>query len=142
MLMPDKLLNNLQSINLADLAVEAASMHERELVIIQRTQMSKGFRGDGEKTKKYKSKSYENRFKTGAYSLPNRDYFLTGDFYKDIFVKAESGKVFFGSMDSKSNMLEKEEDNQLFGLSGEYKEKEIEIIENDFVKLLENAITR
>lgn len=139
---PERLLNNLLSVNLADLAIEAVGLHEKELIELQQIQMSKGIRGDGNKTQKYKSSPYVARFKKGTISLPNRDYMLTGDFYKDFFVKAESGKAFFGSMDEKSFNLEKQEDNELFGLSGMYKENEIKIIEPSFVKLLNDAITR
>lgn len=139
---PDRLLNNLEKINLAEIAIEAVSLHEKEIIELQQLQMSRGLKGDRSKTKTYKSKPYVDRFKAGTSSLPHRDYFLTGDFYKEFFVKTETEKAYFGSMNEKTNKLESEENGELFGLSGTFKEKEIEIIRPDFIKILRNAINR
>lgn len=142
MLTPERILNNLKAIDLGDIAVEAASLREKELVELQQVQMSSGIRGDDKRTGKYKSNAYVSRFKKGTSSLPYRDYFLTGEFYKEMFVKAESGKIFFGSFNEKTNFLEKHEENKLFGLSGSAKENEIKVIKKSFVKLLKDAITQ
>lgn len=116
-----RIVNNIDRVinEVSSYAVEILSTdYKKELIEIQQGQLREGIRGDGKKTKKYRSKQYiRNAGKQSARSFPNRNYFNEGDFYKGQDVSGNGDDLFFVSYDSKASFLEKEEDDNLLGIA-------------------------
>lgn len=114
----DRIIKNCDRVikELPSYAAEIIEEEKKEVLSIQEDQIKSGFRGDGKRTKKYKSDNYVKRKKQTSKSKPYRDYFDKGDFLGDMFLNANGDNVYIGSYDEKSRFLEKEEDNEMFGI--------------------------
>lgn len=126
-----------------DFVAEAHKDAEREIVGLQKEQISKGIRGDGERTKKYASDSYiKTKNKKSAPSFPNRNYFDTGEFYSEMFLEVNGSNIYLGSYDAKSHKIETEENNQLFGITKKNNPKREGLIKNNAIKKINYELSR
>jgi len=114
----DRIIKNCDRVikELPSYAAEIIEEEKKEVLSIQEEQIKSGYRGDGKRTKKYKSDAYVKRKKQTSKSKPYRDYFDTGEFLGSMFLNANGDNVFIGSYDEKTAFLEKEEDNEMFGI--------------------------
>lgn len=133
---------------LAKLAVFALDEEQEEIVSLVQSQILKGDKGDGSKTKEYvkdKSNYSPNRYvakvkKSKPKSLPNRDYYNEGDFQGDMFSRGQDTSLFTGSFNDKSAMIEKEEGEEIFQLTQKNMDKAWEKARPKFDKILANEL--
>lgn len=114
------LLKRVESLKLREQVPKMVEQTSYEIVVLNNLQLYSGIDSTGKKiTRKYKSKSYAQKknqlnAKPG-YGVP--DLFLTGSFYKGMGVVVKRDKYIIDSVDSKSERLETQYGNQIFGLT-------------------------
>lgn len=119
---------------LPEYAVEIIEKNKKEILDIQESQILEGVRGDGKRTKKYKSDQYiKQKNKRSAKSFPYRNYFDTGDFLNGLFLYPNNDVAVIGSMDSKTSFLEDEEDGEMFGITKKNKPEIDKIIAPELI---------
>jgi hypothetical protein len=130
-------------IEIPEYAAEIMKQNEKEILDIEEEQLSEGLRADNKRTQKYKSDPYIRRAnKKSVKSFPYRDYHLTGDLYKGLFMYDEKDKVYFGSNDSKTRFVEDWEDNKLYGIASKNMAQVSNIISKQLIKRTGNELVR
>lgn len=140
----DRIIKNCDRVykELPSYAAEIIEEEKEEILNIQEEQIKSGYRGDGKRTKKYKSDAYVKRKKQSSKSKPYRDYFDTGEFLGDMFLINNGDNVFIGSYNEKTSFLEKDEDGEMFGIMPSNQSKVDKRITPKLIKRVGNELSK
>lgn len=120
------LLKKVETLDLRSEAPKLVQQTSYEIIVLNQQQLYSGLEADGDKARpEYKSKYYAKKKNQQnpkpGFGVP--DLFATGAFYKGFAVAIKGDMYEIGSVDSKSDRLEKQYGKQIFGLTKKNKEK-------------------
>lgn len=119
----------LQKINLEELIRQAVISNDERLIEMNRSQMERGVRSDGDLIQpEYQSMGYAF-FKRGQGTkapMGVPDLKLTGAFHREMVLVVEGDEYEFGSTDEKTGMLTEKYD-KIFGLTKENQQEAVRI---------------
>lgn len=118
--------------SLAAIGEDSVEATKGTVIQLNQEQMLKGQKGNGGRLGTYKSASYAiKKFSMNNLAgFGNKDYKLTGAFYRGFFAATDAGKLILGSNDPKSSFLDQD---GLFGLTPESKVKYNPILKKEFI---------
>jgi hypothetical protein len=142
--MPDvlDLLDNLESLNIKQVAIEALRDNEEIMADLNAGQMAKGKRATGTDIKPaYAPLTIElKKEKSGLASVTDRvTLYDTGSHYRNLYADVKGDEIEYGSKDPKSEDLQKKY-GAIYGLTNDSKEELIEgHLEGDFYDKVKEA---
>lgn len=134
-----ELYERVKKLNTDSVIEESFDDTAKEYADKQREQLTDGFGSDGNRLRKYRSPVYA-RMKNQMNSKPgfgNPDLRLTGSFHRGITMTANGDAILTGSVDAKTEALEKKYPKAL-GLAGPYKS---DYLEHDLSPMIQRKIT-
>lgn len=121
------------------IAEDSVEQTKQTVIQLNREQMLRGQDASGNLIGKYKSDPYAlKKFALSSLAgFGNKDYRLTGEYYRGFFAATDAGKLILGSIDPKARFLDRP---GLFGLTNESRQKYKPVLTHAFVSLSKNKI--
>ena len=115
----------------------AGEKNKEELADLNVEQMNEGLRSDGKKIVPEYSPNYA---KLKGFKTPNLK--LTGDFHSGVFVERKGDKLLFDSSDEKTDKLESQYTENIFGIAPKNEQKAADEMDEDVLKEVETQLNK